>query len=89
MGRMCTMNAIAAEGSGMKTLLVVVGVLVVQVVAGLGLLRCVGEGQRQWRGEGLSRRSSSGGLVAADSVAAGLHYCSHLWGLASRVEEAW
>ena len=32
MGRMCTMNAIAAEGRGMKTLLVVVGVLVVQVL---------------------------------------------------------
>jgi hypothetical protein len=32
MGRMCAMNAIAAEGRGMKTLLVVVGVLVVQVL---------------------------------------------------------
>ena len=28
-------------------------------------------------------------LVPVDSVAAGLHYCSHLRGLASRVEEAW
>jgi hypothetical protein len=32
MGRMCTRNAIAAEGRGMKTLLMVVGVLVVQVL---------------------------------------------------------
>ena len=33
---MCAMNAIATEGRGMKTLLVVVGVLVVQVLLVLG-----------------------------------------------------
>ena len=61
MGRMCTMNAIAAEGRGMKTLLVVVGVLVVQVLMVWGYFAAL----ERDSGSGVARVFLSAALLAA------------------------